>query len=242
MAKNHDSVSRRVMLMNEFRENGCSLSGFAPEKALEMLLYDCSLKADQAESAASFLISRFGSVKRVFQADLTELTADGALSEKEAEAVKLYGAFISKMYIDRYKLPLKTDDQAVLFDYLKAVFFHESREKLYMFPLDDKGLIVRAYVISDGSHNSVRVNFTKILKFMFDGGDSGRFILAHNHPDNESAPSAEDISSTAFIKNKTLECGGEMTAHYVVGTDGVSEVPVEYNYAEFLFNKDKWDY
>lgn len=31
-----------------------------------------------------------------------------------------------------------------------------------------------------------------------------------------------------------------MAAHYIIGADGITRVPEEFNYAEFLFNRDKW--
>lgn len=145
------------------------------------------------------------------------------------------------MRLERFTLPLNISDKGRLFEYLSAVFEFAACEKLYIFPLDSSDSIVAAYPISNGSQNSVQVNFAAMLGYMFKGCEQGKFIIAHNHPDSSREPSPEDISATAFIKNKSLEYGGEMLAHYIVGTDGVAEVPSEYNYTEFLFDRDKWE-
>jgi DNA repair protein RadC len=144
---------------------------------------------------------------------------------------------MAKLLTDRYKLPIKADESDNFFGYLKALFFFERNERLAVLPMNGSGAVIGAYFVSEGNRKSVSACFDNILEYIFKGCKQGKFILAHNHPENLSEPSAEDISSTAYIQNRALECGGELTAHYIVGTDGVSKVPMECSYIEYLFNK-----
>jgi DNA repair protein RadC len=239
MEKNQNSDFRRSWLWNRFCENGCSLQGFSVREILEMIIDgDCSEGSDENDSEPQYLSARYGTLKSVFSADFSELTDSGKLSEKSAEKLQICRAAISKMRVDRSNLPINSGDRQAVFDYLKSIFFFEDREKLYMLSVDENSLITSARLISEGSERSVRIDFSRIQRYMFEQSEQGSFILAHNHPEALSLPSPDDISSTAFIKNKAFERGGKLLAHYVVGTDGVSEVPDEYNYAEFFFNRE----
>ena len=231
--------TRRSQILRVFTENGSTFDGMSQSVIMEEIMLNFIIDEDRAARCADFLIARFGTVKRVLSATIDEICEGGVVTEKRGGRHTSGERIHDACAVRALQKPIKFDDLNTLTDYLKALYSLECREKLYMFSVDKKGFLKHRRLISEGTYSNVQVDFGQISKFMFNE-PSGRFIITHNHPNASCTPSSGDISSTAYIKNRALELGGEMAAHYIIGADGITRVPEEFNYAEFLFNRDKW--
>lgn len=81
---------------------------------------------------------------------------------------------------------------------------------------DGSGAILDVMVQADGAQGWTQCRYRPLFKRVFDLEASG-FVLAHNHPSGDPAPSAPDISAT----RKLLALGRAMEVdffdHVVVG-------------------------
>lgn len=51
------------------------------------------------------------------------------------------------------------------------------------------------------------------------------FVLVHNHPSGDPAPSAEDVAFTRRVASAAVVVGTPLLDHVVVARDGFSSVP-----------------
>lgn len=231
--------SLRVKLFDKFIADGYSSKEYSPFLMLQMLLLECRVPEDRAADAAELLLMSFGSLKTILNCSPEKISDCAGISVTSAQSLRVFGSFIARISSERARLPVCVSCREELYGYINAIYSLALSEKLYMLNIV-REKAVRLCLISEGERDSVRINFKRILSQMFYVGSDGKFILIHNHPRGSGEPSPEDISSTAVIANRALECGGEMLAHYVYGNDGIFEVPMQCNYAQYLFG-DQYD-
>lgn len=104
------------------------------------------------------------------------------------------------------------------YDMIEAVFHLSdlAEEKLVMLAVNTKHEVVGAFSVSHGDLSTSIMNPREILKRALLVNASG-FFLAHNHPSGDLAPSSEDISATARLKEACKIMGVDFIDHLIVG-------------------------
>lgn len=85
--------------------------------------------------------------------------------------------------------------------------------------LDSQLQLLRDQVIAIGTMNVAQVHLREILRPAF-LTNAYTFILAHNHPSGESAPSEEDVEFTRYIINSSLHFGIPLQDHLIISSGG----------------------
>lgn len=232
---NDTDISIKRELLDIFAKNGYSFKGSSMQRILHMLLLECMKDKSKASVMADSLIEDLGDIYRILFADIALLCSSGLLRE-EAENLIMIGAVFSRISSDGYPLPLNINDHKLFESYLRALFRFDFVEKLYAFPVID-GKIVDCCYISEGDERSMKFNFDHILKQLAAYPECSSYILAHNHPNGMSKPSASDISSTKILAAKLKMLGYDLIGHYTVGYDGMDIVLEDMNYVEYLFDR-----
>ena len=170
----HDDHRRRVY--ERFLREG--LAGFEEHNAMEFLLFLARPRGD-TNPLAHALIDRFGSLSAVLDAPIEELERVPGVGHSSAVALK----FIPQMcayYLENktsHKVPLTSVEEASAFFMPK--FFARTQEAFYMAAVDDRRVLLRCVLISEGSATGV--------------------MLAHNHPRGITLPSSSDMAVTREI-------------------------------------------
>jgi len=93
------------------------------------------------------------------------------------------------------------------------------KEHLFVVSLNFSNRLLGIDLVAVGSLNTVNAPLRDIFQPIFQRGGYS-FILVHNHPDGESAPSEEDKIFTNRIKEAAELLGLQMIDHVILGEDG----------------------
>jgi DNA repair protein RadC len=169
------------------------------EKEQEVLAHLLGFtRAKAKQKTADKLLSEFGSLKQVFDADVAELSyivsKQGAyLINFIRECVPLYLSLQIK------ESPSASSPQEVI-NYLKARLSGEAVEKLYLILLNAGNKIIEIVEVESGTVNKSAVIPRKIASIALKL-NAASAILAHNHPAGSLRPSNNDIDATKAVKN-----------------------------------------
>ena len=200
---------------------------------LELLLSFALPRIDTRPLAAE-LIERFGTITRVFDASIKELT--------QIEGIRQHTAILIVMLpeLSRRYLSGKTDsclsfhEEKVAAEYLKNCFSGLKEERVMLLCLDAYGGLIERKELHRGSINSAAFSMRMITETAITSS-CAFVILAHNHPNGSIIPSNEDIYTTQRVAAALLINDIELIEHYIIAGDKYT--PIMKNMPERYGNK-----
>ena len=207
----------RERVKQRFIEQDCSFKTFPDHNILEMLLF-YGIPQKDTNDLAHLLINTFGSVSKVFDADIEELKRVNGIGEHSSILLKMIPA-LAKCYIDdrgRKEKVFETEEQ--LGEYFVRKYIGANREIIMMLLLDNKRAPIDCIELSQGMVNTVSFD----AKFIVEKAVTRRassVVIAHNHPRGNATPSREDMESTEIIKRSLGNVGVNLLEHIVVAED-----------------------
>ena len=213
----HDGHRKRMMR----RFTATKLSGFQPHEVLEMLLYYAIPRKD-TNPIAHRLLDRFGSVSGVLAATPEALKSVEGVSDGVVTMLAFFrelGVYVT----GEQAVGMKMSSAADACDYFEALYKLEHNEVVRAVFLDDRLCLKSSVVISEGHPSASQFLTRRVAELAFAEG-SNALILAHNHPNNSSAASAEDIAATQHLSAMLQSCGIQLIDHVIVGRDGATSL------------------
>lgn len=216
-------VNHRERVRRAYIERG-DLSGMHDHQILELILF-YAIKRRDVNPLAHRLIDRFGSLKNVINAEMSELRAAG-LSETTAVLLKLIGDV-------GYKMDLKQAEETVIrntndvLDVCYRLLHREESESVALICLDGKNRVSRISVKGDGRADKVNA----LPKWIVDAAlssDSSAIILAHNHPSGLLRPSNRDQETTAMLERILTPLDIVLYDHVIVTRDACYSMKRDY--------------
>lgn len=148
---------------------------------------------------------------------INKVTAIKLLAIKELMQRFEYLQVVSKAHITNSK---------DIYKMFRIKYFSKTNEEILILLLNHANQIIKEEVIASGSINEVSIDFRLIFCDVLKN-NVHKFILIHNHPTGDSAPSNEDIYYTNEIKKKAKGLGLKLLDHIIIG---------KYNYFSFKDN------
>lgn len=212
MATESIHKGHRERLKQRFLEEG--LDNFTEIQVLELLLFYAIPRSDTNPIAHS-LLTHFGSLAQVLEADVEEL--------KKVPGIKDHAATLLALVIDlcRYyqvNCAQKIEILATLEDcgnYLVPRFFGRTRETVFLLCLDAKCKVLCCKEIGEGSVNTASISVRKVVETAL-AANATTVVLAHNHPSGIAVPSNEDIQTTQRIAAALSAVEIHLADHIVV--------------------------
>lgn len=175
-----------------------------------------SSSKNSAVDLARGLLRRFGSLRQLAAATITELCERPGIGP--AKAAEIQALFqIARRFSDQRLQPGQTYRSSTdafyhfherLCDYRKEVFL--------ALLLDTKNRLIREVQISEGSLNASIVHprevFAPALK-----ESAAAVLFVHNHPSGDPTPSREDIEITRRLKSAGELLGIRVLDHIIIG-------------------------
>ena len=202
----------RGRLKARFINNG--LDSFEDHNILEMLLF-YSIPRKDTNDIAHELISHFGSLKAVFDADYEELLKVKGISENSATLIKMIPAISRAYLVNKSNKRPMLDDVNKLKEFLFHTYYGETKEVVYLLLLNNKFELISLERIHEGSVNSAQIELRKIIDLIIKKNASS-VVLAHNHPDGIPSPSYEDIQTTSDLISSLNMIDIQLVEHFVV--------------------------
>ena len=144
------------------------------------------------------------------------------LGLKKSIALRLLATFEfhKRLNSSKYKNPPKIESiHDVYFRYQNMEEL--DHEELVILMLDLKLRIVKEKVLYKGTFDSFEIDVREILRELV-LAKAKYFYLIHNHPDEESRPSDDDILSTKIVEKAAKNMGIILLDHLIIFKDGFS--------------------
>ena len=206
----------RKRLRDRFLKTG--LTGFNDYEILELLLtYSISLK--DVKPIAKSLISEFGSISEVLDADISELKRLSGVGDISALLLKLVKDIKTEYYADKLKLMTSISASSDVYDFALEKLAGCKDEKFLAIYLNSKNKIIDSEITAEGTVTQARVYPRKIIRKALEVNAAG-LIVVHNHPSGEIKPSKNDIELSDVLKNLCEAMDIRFLDHIVVGKAG----------------------
>lgn len=148
----------------------------------------------------------------------------GYLGLKKSIALRLLATFEfhKRLASPKYQKVVQIESNSdVYFRYKYLENFDQ--EVLVIIMLDLKKRILKEKVLYKGTFDGFSIDVREVIQELI-LARAKYFYLVHNHPDEESTPSDEDVLATKMINKTTSNLGIKLIDHVVIYRNGFSSV------------------
>ena len=151
----------------------------------------------------------------------------GYLGLKKSIALRLLATFEfhKRLESSRYKNILKIEDVNQVYIRYKNME-NLDHEELVILMLDLKQRIIKEKTLYKGTFDSFEIDVRQVIQELI-LAKAKYFYLIHNHPDEESFPSQEDILATKMIEKTSGALSIKLINHLVIFKGGFSLIKNE---------------
>jgi len=217
LKSNNPHSGHRKRLREQVMQSG--LESLHEHQVLEYLL-TFVLPQKDTNVIAHDLIQKFGSFYKVMQASLQELSSVKGVGDVVAHFLYHFRDFFY------YYQKSSTKEKALIRNFEEAKRYvlphltNKLREELLLVCIDNKNCVIDTKILSKGTVNQAEVNMRAITEILINN-NSSNFVIAHNHPDGNCRPSAEDDKFTKALTVNSEINRMKLLDHIIVGNDGI---------------------
>jgi DNA repair protein RadC len=197
----------------------CGAESMPLSKLLAIILR-MGKKGTSAEKLARRLLNRFGTLRAIDSAPVSELCKIDGIGYTKAAQIKAALEIGERLYKEsaEKKEKIKKADDVISYvaEYYGPYLRDANKEFFHVILLDIKNKPLSNVEISKGSFNATVVDPKEIIK-KATLKNAASTILVHNHPSGETAPSSEDIDLTKHISQACNLVGIKVLDHIIVG-------------------------
>ena len=209
-------AGHRERMRQRFLDTG--LDSFADHEVLEYALSYAVPRGD-TNATAHRLLSRFGSLAAVFEADPADLAAVDGMGPRTAAYLSFVPQLARRYLKDRVetdKPSLKSSEEAM--SYAIPLMAGRADEVFYVVSLDAACRVVHAALLAQGTVAEVRLHPRQVVEVALrDRASSVLFI--HNHPAGTAQPSTDDLRLTETLVKALQPLSIKVLDHIVVAGD-----------------------
>jgi len=205
----------RKRLKEKYLKSG--LTSMEDYEVLELLLIHSQPRKD-VKPAAKALLNTFGSLKKVMDADLDELSHVKDIGPNSALLIRLVKDMTVRYLAQAAEKKPHIGSTPELIRYCKAFFGGVKDELFQVIFLDNHHHILEVETLQEGTVNQAAVYPRKVLEKALKYKASG-IILVHNHPSGYTKPSPEDIRVTRVIAQTAKKLDIKIHDHLIIGGD-----------------------
>lgn len=210
----HFAFGANAHLKERFRKT--AFKGFHPEEQVELLLTLCS-PCKEVFHLARRLLHRFGNLRGILDAEPQELLQIHGISTHTITILQLLRES-ALLYLEQEITngPL-LNSTVKLESYFKARLAGLRREVFEVGLFNNAYLLMEGYIerMEEGSLDFVTVYPRKIVRFALDANAKG-VVIAHNHPNGNPQPSAQDILLTQKIQQALETVEVNLVDHLII--------------------------
>lgn len=185
---------------------------------VEYLLMTAIPRKDVKPLAKS-LLTRFGGLAEVFNADPSALAKHPGMGEISAAALKIVALATRRLARTGVQgQPVLASWQALI-DYLTIDMAHLKHERIRGLYLNRKNRLISDELLSEGSLDEAAIDPREVVKKALDLG-AAALIMVHNHPTGSPEPSRADIQITNRIAEAVRIFGITLHDHVIIGKEG----------------------
>lgn len=168
---------------------------------------------------AQELLSHFGSLNGIKEADLEDLYQIKGLGKAKAMQLKAALSLAARMGRESAVLPERLDSPKKAYAWVRDFVEHEKKEVFGVILLDAKGRAIRWEIVSVGTLTQTlahpREVFYPAIRYL-----AASLILVHNHPSGDPTPSAQDKVLTQLLITASHSLLIPLFDHLIIGKNG----------------------
>lgn len=165
---------------------------------------------------AERLLIQFDNLSGLSRATIAELTNARGLGEAKAAEIKAALEIGRRLVASSPEEKPKVTSPDDAFNLLKSEMMFLDQEQLRLILLDTRNRVLRAPTIYIGSLNTSVVRVGELFRAAI-RENAAAFIVAHNHPSGDPAPSPEDINVTRQIVQAGRLLDIDVLDHIIIG-------------------------
>lgn len=202
----------RQRLKNKFLKSG--LDSFNEHEIIELLLY-FSIPQGDLNPTAHELISTFGSIKGIFEANFSDLIKVPKVGDHTATLLTLIPAITAKYMQSSFDNNAKLSSITAACEYVCSFFIGKKYESLYLICLNAQSKVNNVVCLGEGTVDQLTIYPRKIVEAAIANNAYG-IIIAHNHPFGSPAPSKKDLNTTKDIVSALEAISIKVLDHIIV--------------------------
>lgn len=207
------NLGHRRRLKERFLSTG--MGAFLDHEVLEFLLTYAIPRRD-VKPLAKELLSTFGSLKGVLDAEIEETSMVPGIGDHSAILLKLVKELASFYLKQKAKERPQVTCTGELLDFCKTVMGGKKDEEFCVIYLDTQNQIIAFETVQKGIVNQAVVYPRQVLESALKKKASA-IILAHNHPSGHVRPSDADIRLTRTIRETAKALDILVHDHIIIG-------------------------
>ena len=173
-------------------------SKLSPNEYLETFLFPLIPRIDTSPIAHR-LISRFGNLKGVFTASVSELEKVEGVGHATAVHIHLIGGMFSIIHEEQIKAQKRRFEGEDVISYIKRVYQEDKIESLDILLFNEDAELVNRLRYTIGKEGEVHIDPQEIACVMQEEMPSG-LLIVHNHPSGIVNPSDADNQATSICR------------------------------------------
>jgi len=206
-------AGHRQRLREKFLRDG--LAKLTDEEVIELLLTFGTPRRD-CKQAARTLLKVFGSIRSVFEAEVSELSRIEGVGRNNIVAIKFIyqaaGRFLEQRLIGRDYL----SSSKKVFEYLTHHFSNLKKEVFQVIYLDSANGVLALEDISRGTVRGAHVHPREVIERALNHQAAG-MVFVHNHPSGKTQPSPDDFRMTRHLVHAARLVEVNVLDHLIVG-------------------------
>ncbi|HTK84247.1 MAG TPA: DNA repair protein RadC [Patescibacteria group bacterium] len=207
----------RDRLRQRFLQGGPD--SLADYEMLELILFMAIPRRD-VKPLAKDLLTRFGNLAGVLNAEVRELENVSGLSENTVVTLKAIQAAAHRLMKQEIIKKPVLNSWTKLLDYCHATMAHEKKEHFRILFLNKKNELIADEVQQSGTVDHTPAYPREIMKRALELGATA-LILVHNHPSGDPTPSEADVDMTLAIKAAGEPFSIVIHDHLVIAKNGI---------------------
>ncbi len=209
-------VNHRKRLRERFRKSGAD--GMHDYELLELLL-TFSIPRRDVKPVAKKLISEFGGLSGVLDADQKKLEGLSGVGSMSAALIRLVKEIYNTYLAENMKRGDVLSSPETVLKFVRVRLSGMTNEAFMVIYMNVKNEVIDYSILHEGTVDNVAVYPRRIIESALSRNASG-VILVHNHPSGNPAPSREDKALTRDIADAAITLDIRVLDHIIVGKDG----------------------
>jgi len=211
-----DASGHRARLRKRLLDGGAD--ALADHEVIEYLLMTAIPRRD-TKPIARALITRFGSLAGVLNADTRALQLHPGMGETSAAALKIVALAARRLARQQVRERPVIGSWQALIDYLTIDMAHLTVERVRVLYLNAQNMLIHDEHVGDGSIDEAAIHPREVIRRALDLGATA-LIVVHNHPSGSPEPSRTDIEITNRIAEAGRLLGITVHDHVIIGREG----------------------
>ncbi|MGP6430140.1 MULTISPECIES: DNA repair protein RadC [unclassified Pseudomonas] len=191
-------------------------SGSLSDAELLAIFLRTGVSGKSAVDLARHLLSQFGSLRALLEADLGAFSEQLGLGPAKFAQLQAVLEMGRRHLAERMRQKTALENPQVVRDYLKAMLRHEPHEVFGCLFLDSKHQVLTFETLFRGSIDNTAVHPREVVKRSL-ANNAAAVILCHNHPSGNSDPSQADRLLTKRLQKALELIDVRVLDHFIVG-------------------------